>query len=105
MGHGGGEIMTQEELNKRLVSNSVFVESFSTAYSRAQESLKAQTIENINELVYNMAKENGVSVYEVCANFVPEVEQDLMQPIIRGCDPFEKATMRVETTIKLRYKE
>ena len=82
--------------------NSVFTERFASEYAQAENSLKEKTIEKVNELVYNLAKEHGVSVYEICANFVPEVETSIEQPPIRGLDPFDRNTMSLVTTIKLK---
>lgn len=94
--------MKAEDIEKRLVSNAVFMESFATQYSIAREEQKSQVIEKCNELVYKTAQEYGISVYEVCANFVPEVSSDIHQPQIRGVSPFDRNTMSVVTTIKLK---
>lgn len=89
-------------MEKRLIENAVIAESFIMDYVQAQMGSREQIIDQCNELIYKTAKESGKSIYEICANFVPEVDMDIQQPSIRGISPFDRNTMSVVTTIKLK---
>lgn len=89
-------------MEKKLIENAVIAESFIMDYVRAQMGSREQIIDQCNELIYKTAKESGKSIYEICANFVPEVDMDIKQPSIRGISPFDRNTMSVVTTIKLK---
>lgn len=90
-------------MKKRLIENAVIAESFIMDYMQhIQRGCKEEIIEKVNELIFNAAKESGRSIYEICANFVPEIDTDIRQPSIRGVSPFDRNTMSVVTTIKLK---
>lgn len=89
-------------MEKRLIENAVIAESFIMDYIQAQRGSREQVVEKVNELIFNTAKESGRSIYEICANFVPEIDTDIQQPSIRGVSPFDRNTMSVVTTIKLK---
>lgn len=89
-------------MEKRLIENAVIAESFIMDYMQHIQRGKEEIIEKVNELIFNAAKESGRSIYEICANFVPEIDTDIQQPSIRGVSPFDRNTMSVVTAIKLK---
>lgn len=93
--------MDKKRIEERLVENAAFVERFATEYSQAHDNLRDKVIDKVNEMVYDLAKKNGVSVYEICANFIPETETTIEQPPIKGSE-FDRTTMSLVTTIKLK---
>lgn len=90
-------------MEKRLIENAVIAESFIMDYMQhIQTGCKEEIIEKVNELIFNAAKESGKSIYEICANFVPEIDTDIQQPSIRGVSPFDRNTMSVVIANKLK---
>lgn len=60
----------------------------------AESELNAQ----LNDLLYETAKEYGISLYQLCASVVPEFSSDIKQ------NPYENGSVRfdLETTITLK---
>lgn len=61
---------------QRIIENAVFTESVATECRRRFD---ANVNDEVNRLLIEKAQELGVSLYEICANYVPEIKQELIE--------------------------
>lgn len=61
---------------QRIIENAVFTESVATECRRRFD---ANVKDEVNRLLIEKAQELGVSLYEICANYVPEIKQELIE--------------------------
>ena len=60
---------------QRIIENAVFTESVATECLRK---FGTNVKDDVNRLLIEKAQELGVSLYEICATFVPEIKQELI---------------------------
>lgn len=82
---------------QRIIENAVFTESVATECRRRFD---ANVKEEVNRLLIEKAQELGVSLYEICANYVPEIKQELIE-IDWYKEKREWPDMAITTTIRL----
>lgn len=82
---------------QRIIENAVFTESVATECRRK---CGVNVKEEVNRLLIEKAQELGVSLYEICATFVPEIKQELIN-IDWYKEKREGPDMTIETTIRL----
>ena len=82
---------------QRIIENAVFTESVATQYRRRFD---ANAKDEVNRLLIEKAQELGVSLYEICANYVPEIKQELIE-IDWYKEKREWPDMAITTTIRL----
>lgn len=61
---------------QRIIENAVFTESVVTECRRKHAS---DVKDEVNRLLIEKAQELGVSLYEVCANYVPEIKPEITE--------------------------
>ena len=61
---------------QRIIENAVFTESVVTECRRKHAS---DVKDEVNRLLIEKAQELGVSLYEVCATFVPEIKPEIIE--------------------------
>lgn len=61
---------------QKIIENAVFVESVATECRRKHES---DVKDEVNRLLIEKARELGLSLYEVCANYVPEIKPGIIE--------------------------
>ena len=61
---------------QRVTENAVFNESVVTECRRKHAS---DVKDEVNRLLIEKAQELGLSLYEVCANYVPDIRQDIIE--------------------------
>lgn len=82
---------------QRIIENAVFTESVVTECRRKHAS---DVKDKVNRLLIEKAQELGVSLYEVCANYVPEIKPEIIE-IDWYKEKREWPDMAIETTIRL----
>ena len=82
---------------QRIIENAVFTESVVAEYRRRFD---ANVKDKVNRLLIEKAQELGLSLYEVCANYVPEIKRELIE-IDWYKEKREWPDMAIETTIRL----
>ena len=82
---------------QRIIENAVFTESVVAEYRRRFD---ANVKDKVNRLLIEKAQELGLSPYEVCANYVPEIKRELIE-IDWYKEKREWPDMAIETTIRL----
>lgn len=82
---------------QRIIENTVFTESVVTECRRKHAS---DVKDEVNRLLIEKAQELGLSLYEVCATYVPEIKQELIE-IDWYKEKHEWPDMAIETTIRL----
>ena len=65
-----------KDLLRTIEKNAVFTESVVTACRRTHAS---DVKDEVNRLLIEKAQELGVSLYEVCANYVPDIRQEIIE--------------------------
>lgn len=82
---------------QRIIENAVFTESVATECRRK---FNANVKDEVNRLLIEKAQELGVSLYEICANYVPEIKQELIE-IDWYKEKLERPDMAIKTIIRL----
>lgn len=82
---------------QRIIENAVFTESVVAEYRRRFD---ANVKDKVNRLLIEKAQELGLSLYEVCANYVPEIKRELIE-IDWYKEKREWPDMAIEATIRL----
>lgn len=90
-------------MRNKLLNNAILSDSFMKSYSQMYAKHMDDVTQMVNELLIDTAQKTGLDLYTICANYVPEIERDIEQIPIRGVSPFDKATMTIRTTIRLKY--
>ena len=75
----------------------VFTES---VVEECRRKFNANVRDKVNRLLIEKAQELGLSLYEVCANYVPEINREIIE-IDRYKEKREWPDMAIETTIRL----
>lgn len=82
---------------QRIIENAVFNESVA---EECRRKFVANVKDEVNRLLIEKARELGLSLYEVCANYVPEIKQELIE-IDWYKEKSEWPDMAIKTTIRL----
>lgn len=61
---------------QRIIEHAVFTES---VVAECRRRFDANVKDEVNRLLIEKAQELGVSLYEICANYVPEIKQELIE--------------------------
>lgn len=82
---------------QRIIENSVFAES---VIQECRQKHNADMVDKLNRLLYEKAQELGLSLYEICLAFVPEITSEIVE-IDWYKEKRERPDMAIETTIRL----
>lgn len=82
---------------QRIIENTVFTES---VVEECRRKFGANVKDEVNRLLIEKAQELGVLLYEICANYVPEIKQELIE-IDWYKEKREGPDMTIETIIRL----
>jgi hypothetical protein len=82
---------------QRIIENAVFTESVATECRRKSG---ANVKDEVNRLLIEKAQELGISLYEVCATYVPEIKQDIIEIDVYK-NKREWPDMAIKTNIRL----
>ena len=82
---------------QRIIEHAVFTES---VVAECRRRFDANVKDEVNRLLIEKARELGISLYEVCANYVPEIKQELIE-IDWNKEKSEWPDMAIKTTIRL----
>lgn len=82
---------------QRIIENAVFTESVATECRRK---FNANVKDDVNRLLIEKAQELGVSLYEICANYVPDIRQEIIE-IDVYMNKREWPDMEIKTIIRL----
>lgn len=82
---------------QRIIENAVFTESVATECRRK---FGVNVKEEVNRLLIEKAQELGVSLYEICANYVPDIKQEIIEADWYK-EKRERPDMAIKTTIRL----
>lgn len=91
---------------QRIRVNDVFTESVmeevftESVVEECRRKFNAYVKDEVNRLLIEKAQELGLSLYEVCANYVPEIKREIIE-IDRYMEKREWPDMAIETTIRL----
>ena len=91
---------------QRIRVNDVFTESVmeevftESVVEECRRKFNANVKDEVNRLLIEKARELGLSLYEVCANYVPEINREIIE-IDRYKEKREWPDMAIETTIRL----
>lgn len=61
---------------QRVIENAVFTES---VVAECRRRFDANVKDEVNRLLIEKARELGLSLYEVCANYVPEIKPEIIE--------------------------
>ena len=86
---------------QRIIENAVFTESVATECRRRFD---ANVKDEVNRLLIEKARELGLSLYEVCANYVPDIRQDIIEYDLYK-NKGEWPDMAIKTTIRLVQRD
>lgn len=81
---------------QRIIENAVFTESVATECRRRFD---ANVKDEVNRLLIEKAQELGLSLYEVCANYVPEIKREIIEIDVYK-NKREWPDMAITTTIR-----
>lgn len=82
---------------RRIIENTVFTDSVTEDYRRKHG---ADVNDEVNHLLMEKAQELGVSLYEICASYVPEIKREIIE-IDWYKEKRERPDMAIGTTIRL----
>lgn len=86
---------------KKIIENAVFAES---VIQECRQKHQTEVVEKLNRLLMDKAQEAGVSLYEVCGTYIPEITSELIE-----YDPYKEKRewpgITVKTTIKLVLRQ
>lgn len=86
--------------DKDLLLNAALTERVIGDMMRLENKQREDIVRKLNELLYNTADACGITLYELCANSVPELERVIKEPS-REDDGY-KVTMETIITLKPR---
>ncbi|MBQ2371574.1 MAG: hypothetical protein II289_00195 [Bacteroidales bacterium] len=86
---------------QRIIENTVFIDS---VVEECRRKSGANVKDEVNRLLIEKAQELGLSLYEVCANYVPEIKQEIIE-IDWYKEKLEGPEMAIETTIRLVLRD
>lgn len=61
---------------QKIIENAVFVESVA---AECRRKFGTNVKDEVNRLLIKKAQELGLSLYEVCANYVPEIKPEIVE--------------------------
>ena len=82
---------------QRIIENAVFNESVA---EESRRKFAANVKDEVNRLLIEKAQELGLSLYEVCANYVPDIRQEIIE-IDVYMNKREWPDKAIKTTIRL----
>ena len=82
---------------KKIIENAVLAES---VIQECRQKHQTDVVETLNRLLMDKAQETGVSLYEVCGTYIPEITSELVEHDVYK-NKREWPDMRLRTTIKL----
>ena len=82
---------------QRIIKNTVFAESVVEVCRRKYGT---DVKDEVNRLLIEKAQELGVSLYEICANYVPDIRQEIIEIDVYK-NKREWPDMAIETIIRL----
>lgn len=82
---------------QRIIENAVFTESVA---EESRRKFATNIKDDVNRLLIEKAQELGVSLYEVCASYVPEIKQEIIEIDVYK-NKREWPDMAITTTIRL----
>lgn len=82
---------------QRIIENAVFNESVA---EESRRKFAANVKDEVNRLLIEKARELGISLYEVCANYVPDIKQEIIEIDVYK-NKREWPDMAITTTIRL----
>ena len=81
---------------KKIIENAVLAES---VIQECRQKHQTDVVETLNRLLMDKAQEEGVSLYEVCGTYIPEIASEFVEYDIYKNK--EWPDMGLRTTIKL----
>lgn len=81
---------------KKVIENAVFAES---VIQECRQKHQAEVVENLNRILMNKAQAEGISLYEVCSTYIPEIASEFVEYDIYKEKEWPDMGLRV--TIKL----
>ena len=82
---------------KKIIENAVFAES---VIQECRQKHQTDVVETLNRLLMDKAQEEGVSLYEVCGTYIPEITSEIVE-VDWYKEKIERPDMVLRTTIKL----
>lgn len=82
---------------QRIIENTVFVDSVT---EECRRKFGANVKDEVNRLLIEKAQELGLSLYEVCANYAPEIKSEIIEIDVYK-NKREWPDTAIETTIRL----
>lgn len=86
---------------KKIIENSVFAES---VIQECRQKHQTDIVETLNRLLMDKAQEEGVSLYEVCGTYIPEIASEIVE-VDWYKEKIERPDMVLRTTIKLVLRQ
>lgn len=86
-----------KDLQRIIEKNTVFTES---VVEECRRKFNANVKDEVNRLLIEKARELGLSLYEVCANYVPDIRQEIIE-IDVYMNKREWPDKAIKTTIRL----
>lgn len=91
------EIFNDMKDLQKIIENTVFVDSVA---EECQRKNVANVKDEVNRLLIEKAQELGLSLYEVCANYVPEIKSEIIEIDVYK-NKSEWPDMAIKTIIRL----
>ena len=82
---------------QRIIENAVFTESVA---EECRQRFSRNVKDEVNRLLIEKARELGISLYEVCANYVPDISREIIE-IDMYKEKREWPDMAITATIRL----
>lgn len=82
---------------QRIIENAVFNESVA---EESRRKFAANVKDEVNRLLIEKARELGISLYEVCASYVPDIRQEIIEIDVYK-NKREWPDMAIKTIIRL----
>ena len=86
---------------KKIIENAVFAES---VIQECRQKHQEDVVEKLNRLLMDKAQETGVSLYEVCGTYIPEITSEIVE-VDWYKEKIERPDMVLRTTIKLVLRQ
>lgn len=86
---------------KKIIENAVLAES---AIQEFRQKHQADIVEKLNRLLMDKAQEAGVTLYEVCGTYIPEITSEFIEHDVYK-EKREWPDITVTTTIKLVLRQ
>ena len=86
---------------QKIIENTVFVDSVTEECRRKNV---ANVKDEVNRLLIEKAQELGLSLYEVCANYVPDIKSEIIEIDVYK-NKGEWPDTAIQTTIRLVWRD